>query len=198
MNKKLQPVCLLIPILALGLVIGVVQGMSQGKAQPPMHPPTAQLNRALQEAGASPLSSMQEQDILAFVKAFRDAHKTQPDASIRSARAAYERAILSGDSAMAVSQAQVIASAQAAETLQREKDSAVFAIGVLSILRADSIQFSALKTALGETGVVRLVLELAGRPGGGPGRDPGAGQGAGRGGGPRGRGPGGPAGTQPM
>jgi hypothetical protein len=172
MNKKLQSICMLIPILALGLMIGVHQGMSQG--QPPVRPPTAQINRALQAAGSSPLSSTQEQSILALVKAFRDAHQPQPDASIQSARAAYESAILNGNSAGAASQAQAIASAQAAEILQRERDSADFAIGVLSILKSDSAQYNGLKTALGETGVVRLALELAGRPGGGPrGRGPG-------------------------
>lgn len=195
MNKKSYTICLLIPILVFGLMIGIRQGMSQGQQQPPMPPPVTQLNNALQAAGASALSSAQEESILALIKAFRDAHQPQPNAAVQSARAAYESAILNGDSATAASQAQIIAGAQTADILQRETAAAVFAINVLSILKTDSAQFSALKTTLGERGLVRLVLDLEGRPGGGPGQGRGRGPGGSPGGGPRGRGPGGRGGN---
>jgi hypothetical protein len=175
-------------IFALALTIGALSAMAQSPKPPPMQPPDAlaQLKEALQASGASALSSTQEAAIQALIKEFREAHKNAPDASLQSARAAYESAILSGDSAAILKQAQIIADAQTAGLVQREIDTAAFAINMLNILKADSTQFNVLIAKLGENGLVRLVLNLAG------------GQGGGLRGGPGGfGGPGGPGGPMP-
>jgi hypothetical protein len=177
-----------IMIIALALTIGALSAMAQSK-QPPQRPPDGlvQLKEALQSAGAAALTSTQESAIQALVKEFREAHRNPPDASLESARKAYESAILSGDSASVATQAQIIANAQAANSVQREIDSAAFAINVLNILKADSTQYSALTAKLTDSGLLRLILNLAGGPGGGmrggPG-GPGGFGGPGRAGGP--------------
>jgi hypothetical protein len=162
-------------IFALALTVGVFSAMAQSPKQPPMQPPDAlaQFKEALQASGASALSSSQEAAIQTLIKEFRENHRNPPDASLQSARAAYESAILSGDRAAIATQAQIIANAQAAGLLQREMDTAAFAVNVLTILKADSTQFNVLIAKLGESGIVRLVLNLAGGPGGGPRGGPG-------------------------
>jgi hypothetical protein len=188
---------LLIQILALALVAGAQSAMAQSQQRPPMQPPDAlaQLKEALQASGASALSSAQESAIQALIKEFREAHKKAPEASLQSERAAYDSAILSGDRAAIVTQAQIIANAQAAGLMQQEIDTAAFAINALNILKADATQYNALVAKLTENGLLRLVLNLAGGPGGGPRGGPGGPGGPGGFGGPGGRG--GPGGSMP-
>jgi hypothetical protein len=162
-------------IIGLALTIGALSAIAQSQKQPPMQPPgaLAQLNEALQASGASALSSTQEAAIQALIKEFRETHRNPPEASLQSVRAAYERAILSGDSAAVATQAQAIANAQAAGILHREIDAAAFAMNAINILKADSAQYGLLIAKLGESGLVRLVLNLAGGQGGGPRGGPG-------------------------
>ncbi len=157
----------------LALAIGVASAMAQPQQRPPMPPPdgVAQLNEALAAAGAPALAPAQESALRALIGEFRGAGPKAPDAALAAARAAYENAILNGDAAAAANQARIIANAQAADMLERETDAALFAINALTILKADAAQYGALIAKLGENGLLRLVLNLAGGgPGGGPGR----------------------------
>jgi len=179
MRTRLHVSRLLIPALALGLMSGAAVSMAQPD-MPPMDT-LAPLKAALDDAGASALSSTQESSINALITEFRNAHqKPAQNTDIQHARMAYENAILNGDSATAETQAGIIGAAQAADMVQRETDTAAFAINVLAALKTGSGQIDALTGQLGKSGFVQLILSLAGGPGraGGPGGPP-------RGGGPR-------------
>jgi hypothetical protein len=170
---------LLVSILLIGLISGFAVAQAQ-PARPAMDPATV-LKNALQSAGAAALTSAQESSIKALVEQYRITRpKPSENTAVQSARTAYETAILNGDSATAVSQAAILGNAQASETAQRESDAAVFAIGVLNILKTGSGQVDALITRMGSSGLVRLLLNLAGGPRGfGPGPGgPGRGRGA--------------------
>lgn len=159
-------------ILALTLAVGAATAMAQ--AGLPARDNLAGLKNALEGAGAAALTSAQESSINTLITEFRNAHKPTANSALQTARAAYENAILSGDSATAASQAAVIGNAQAAEMAQHESDVALFAIQVASILKTQGSQLDALISKLGSGKAVRLLLGLAGGPGGfgpgGPGR----------------------------
>jgi hypothetical protein len=154
----------LILALALGLIAGAVSAFAQSE-RPPMDN-LAQLKNAIQTAGVSALTSTQESSIQALIIAFRDAHKPAAVAAGQDARTAYENAILNGDNATAAAQAIILANAQTAAIAQREKDSAAFAISVISILKTNAGQVEKLVANMGASRFVRLVLGLAGGPGG--------------------------------
>jgi hypothetical protein len=174
---------LLVPLLILAGSAGIVF------AQPemPAFDPLAGLKNALQNAGASALTSDQESSINALLQAYRSTHgKPSPNAVVQAARTAYENAILNGDSAAAASQAAILGNAQASEMAQRETDAAALAISVENVLKTESGQTAALISRMGSSAFVRLLLSLGGGP---------------RGFGPRPGGPppdgGGPAGPPP-
>ena len=173
---------LLIPLLALALVSGTAATMAQ--TEMPARDNLAGLKNALQNAGAAALTSTQESSINSLIADFRGAHKPSPNTALQTARTAYENAILSGDQVTAAAQAQVIGNAQSAQMVQRETDAAVFAIGVVNILKTQSGQLEALIAKMGSGGAARLLLSLAGGPGGPAG--------SGRGRGPAGMRPGPP------
>lgn len=157
-----------VTILLAGIILGTPLALAQPDMAPPMDP-LARFKGALNRAGVS-LTADQEANILTLVEDFRASHRPPgPNDALQSARSAHETAILNGDSAAASAQAVVIGNARAAEMINRETDVASFGINVLSILRSDSVQFDKLVSAVGQGGVVRLVLSLAGGPGG-PGR----------------------------
>ncbi len=185
MKTRLHTSRLLIPVLTLGLISGITISAAQQDV-PPMDA-LAPLKAALQAAGASALTSAQESSIQTLITQFRNAHqKPAPNTDIQNARTAYEKAILNGDNATAATQAGIIGNAQAADMVQRETDSASFAIGVIAILKTESGQVDALIAQVGTSGFVRMVLGLAGgRPGGFGPRPGGPGPGFGPGPAPR-------------
>jgi hypothetical protein len=172
MKMKPHLIRLLLPVLALGLVSGCAAALAQSDTQ--SFDPLTGLKNALQDAGAPALTSAQETSINALLTAFRSAHqKLSPSTAVQTAQAAYEDAILSGNSGAAASQATILGSAQASDMVQRQSDAAVLAIGIINILKTESGQLPALITKFGSSGVVRLVLRLAGGPGGFGGPRPG-------------------------
>jgi hypothetical protein len=155
---------MLIPALALGLASGVPFVLAQPDM--PMRAPLAHLKTALQNAGAQELTTEQENSIEALITEFRNSHQRAVQSEeVKNASAAYEDAILRGDSAAAASQAEILGRAQAAAMVQRESDAASFAINVINILRADPGQADALITQMGTRGFVRMILNLVGGPG---------------------------------
>ena len=175
MKKRLHIRYVWIPLLAMGLMSGVPFGLAQPEM--PQMEPLAFLKDALQTAGASALTSVQESDIQALITEFRNSHqKPVQNIAVENARVAYENAILSGDNSAAASQAAVLGNAQASEMVQRETDAAVFAINVIAILKTGSGQVDALVAQMGTSGFIRLIQGLAGGPRGfgpsGGGRGP--------------------------
>jgi hypothetical protein len=173
--------------LIAALFLGFMSGMTalQAQSNMPARDPLAILKNALQDAGAPTLTSAQESSIKDLLSAFRSAQQPPPqNTAVQTARAAYETAILNGNSSAAASQASAIAKAQLTDMVQRESEAAVLAINVINVLKTGSGQAPALITKLGESGFVRLVLNLAGGRGGFGPRPGGPG--------PAGMGPGGP------
>jgi hypothetical protein len=177
-----EPACL--------VVVNAIKGwLSRSGCQSPL----ALLDHSLQAVGAPALTAPQRESIMALFKSFREDHQPQPDAAVRNARASYEKAILSGNSDAAAAQAQVLANAQVADIAKREKATAVLAANLLAVLQTEPAQINALKATLQDSGLARLLIQIAGHPGMGPEGGRGAGPG-GRGFGPMGRGPSGPFG----
>jgi hypothetical protein len=128
----------------------------------------APLKDALQKAGAAALTSTQETSIKALIDDFRNAHQASaPSTTMQAALATYENAILNSDRSTAALEAKAIAAAQADEMATRETESATLAINILGYL--NSTQVNALITQQGKSGLVRLLLGLAGGTRGGPG-----------------------------
>ena len=166
MNKPKYPLVTTLLLTALATFSGT--SWSQGRMA---RDPLARLKYALQEAGATALTSAQETTLSALITAFQTAHQTPPAPStaLQDARAAYDAAILNQDSAGAAAQAAIIASEQAANGLQRQIDVANFGIDVIKVLKSSGDQVTPLATRFGTSGAVRLVLSLAGGPGFGRG-----------------------------
>jgi hypothetical protein len=166
MNRPKYPLVTSLLLMALATFSGT--GWSQGRMA---RDPLARLKYALQEAGATALTSNQETTLSALITAFHTAHETPPAPStaLQDARAAYDTAILNQDGAGAAAQASIIASEQAANALQRQTDVANFGIEVVKVLKSSGDQVTPLVTRFGTSGAVRLVLSLAGGPGFGRG-----------------------------
>lgn len=175
MKKEFCIPLLLASVLLLGIMGTFTLAPAQSDMQAP--DPLAGLKNALQNAGATALTSEQESSINALITTFRSTHQPSQNTAVQNAQSAYETAILNGDSATAASQAAIIANAQSADMAQRQADAAVFAIGFINILKTESGQVDALIAKLGSSGFVRMVLSLVGGPGGGPGGPGGPGRG---------------------
>lgn len=157
MNIKL----LFISVLVFGLMCGAAAAQEQPE-RPRMNV-LAPLERALNAAGASELSSEQESEIRALITEFRETHpRPVQNTDIPDARKAYEEAILEGDSNSAAALAESIANERHNNMVQRQADAAVFAVNAIGIL--DSGQVDALTTQMGTRGFARLILSLANRP----------------------------------
>ena len=164
-----RPKSSLITTLLL-MALATVSGTSWSQARM-ARDPLARLKYALQEAGATALTSDQESTLSALITAFQTAHHTPPAPStaLQNARAAFDTAILNQDSGGAAAQAAIIANEQAANGLQRQIDVANFGIEVIKVLKSSADQVTPLVTRFGTSGAVRLVLSLAGGPGFGRG-----------------------------
>jgi hypothetical protein len=175
MKTKLHISRILISLLALGLASGTAIALAQPDM--PKMEPLVPLKDALTAAGAPELTSAQEDAIETLVTEFRGAHHGPfENEDIQNARAAYEEAILNGDSAAAASQAAILGKAQADSMVQRESDAADFAVNVIRILKEGPGQADALIAQMGSRNFVRMILSLAGGPRGPGGPGPGRGR----------------------
>jgi hypothetical protein len=152
-------------LLVPALVIGLMSGTAFASAQPERlsMDELAPLKDAIQLAGVTSLTSAQESNIRALIATFKNTHKPSFIAAAQEARTTYENAILYGDNATAESQAEIIGKAQAAEMIQREKDVAIFAINVISILRNNPGQVEGLVLRFGGSRIVRLAINFVER-----------------------------------
>jgi len=162
------------------LVLGVVLlGMAQGPPPRPEGDPLRPLKQALEDAGASQLSSDQEVQLKALIKSFHDSLPKPgppgpgPDDAMRAAHRAYDQAILAGDVAAAQAQATAIANQMAAIGSAQLRAEASFQIQVLNILKAGGNQLPALLQRFGSAGLPGLLRSPLGGPGFGPPHGPG-------------------------
>lgn len=147
-----------------------VFGQRQGRPGP-----LAFLSRALSEAGAPALSDEQQTKLTTLFESLRGEAPPEPDAALKTARAAYDAAVLGGDLKAAEAQAAVIASRMAELGVDRIKTTAKVQIEALSILKTGG-QLEALIAKFGEAHVLRVLGPLGGPAfGGGPGPGPGPG-----------------------
>jgi hypothetical protein len=131
--------------------------------------PLAGLTRILERAGAPPLSADEQTQLTTLITNFRNANVPQPpNDAVKTAHQNFENAILSGDSSGAASQVAIIVNNQTAEATARMQAQANFAIEVVKVLRANG-QVDPLLKQIGDAGVVRLAMSLAGGPGMGRG-----------------------------
>jgi hypothetical protein len=153
-------------LLVPALVMGLMSGAALAPAQPERLSidELAPLKDAIQLAGVTALTSAQESNIRALIATFKNTHKPSFIAAAQEARTTYENAILYGDNVTAESQAEIIGKAQAAEMIQREKDVAIFAINVISILRSNPGQVEGLVLRFGGSRIVRLAISFVEKP----------------------------------
>jgi hypothetical protein len=141
---------------------GVARPMAQGTQAAPN--PLGMLERALQQVGATALSSDQVTQLTSLVTSFRsNLPKPGQDATLISAQTAYDNDVLSGNSSDAATQAGIIAAENSkleSARLQAEANSEISALGILT-----SDQITALQSKLGTTGLVRVLGTLFGGPG---------------------------------
>ena len=155
-----------LPALAQGRARGFGAGAAAQATGQAAH--LVALNRALQVAGASALSSAQESSINTLIANFRASHTPPaPNTSLQTARAAYNNAILSGQYDAA--SANIIVQDMAANAATRLQDQATFTISVLQVLDKEG-QVDLLVKQFGANRVVQLLQMLPGGPGAGRGR----------------------------
>lgn len=154
---------LLIPALVVGLMSSTVLVFAQQDR--PLMDELAPLKDAIQLAGVSPLTPAQESSILALIEAFKNTHDFLPGTAEQDARNIYENAILYGDSATAENQAEIIWKNREAKIIQHEKDAALFAINVISILRTNLGQVEGMILRIGGSRLVKLAIGLVEKPG---------------------------------
>jgi hypothetical protein len=137
---------------------------------PEQRDPLVPLKRALNEAGAPPLTSQQEDQLKHLVLAFQMARRPEgPNTTVPAARRAYDEAIVAGDTAAAQAQAAIIADQRSANVKTNLQAEANFKIQVLKILSED--QVTALLHRAGTAGVSRILSALTGGEGPFPGRE---------------------------
>jgi len=154
---------LLIPVLVVGLMSSAVLVLAQ-QDRPPVDE-LAPLKDAIQLAGVSPLTPAQESSILALIETFKNTHTPSPSTAAQDARTIYENAILYGDTATAENQGEIIWKNREAEIIQHEKDAAIFAINVISILRTNLGQVEGMILRIGGSRLVKVAISLVERPG---------------------------------
>ncbi len=153
--------------LLLGLMAGAA-GISLAQ-RGPERDALGFLKRALNEAGASALTSEQETQLNALITSIRGSKPDGPDETLEAARKAYSAALLAGDLAAAQAQATIIANRTAELSSARLQASTKFQIEALAALKSGG-QLDALRQKLGDERVLGLIASLAGGPGfGGPG-----------------------------
>jgi Spy/CpxP family protein refolding chaperone len=130
------------------------------------------LRNALNQAGATALSSAQEQQLKDLISTFRSERKSQsPDTVLKSAKKNYDEAILSGNVANATTAADQLAKAVSDRSLKSFEARATFLAKAYAVLQSD--QVSALESSVGKDGVLKALRSLIGPMGMGKMRRPG-------------------------
>jgi len=142
--------------------------------------PLGFLKRAINQANAPVLTTVQETDLNTLITNYQNAQPAELDETLETAREAFSAAILAGDLAAAQAQAAIIAGRGAELANARLQALAKFEIDVLAILKNGG-QYDPLVQKLGDDRVLSLVGSLAGQGGGGPLGGPGQGGGPGHG-----------------
>ncbi|HYK92285.1 MAG TPA: hypothetical protein VE398_26225 [Acidobacteriota bacterium] len=129
----------------------------------------AGLKRALQTAGATPLTADQETQINGLITNFRASRTpASPNPDVQAARRTLDDAILRGQYDAAA--AQTIVNGMTANIPARLEAQSNFAISVVKVLATGQVDL--LVKQFGNARVVRLIESLAGGPGFGPGAGP--------------------------
>ncbi len=137
------------------------QGGAQGGPPNARGNPLVRLNRALASAGAAALDSNQQQQLRSLISDYRTAHpRMTPDTALQSAQRDLENSVLAGDNAGVTSAASKIAAEISNRTNTTIQDLAKFEIQALKTLTSD--QLTALKTQLGDAGLIRMLGSLVG------------------------------------
>jgi len=164
--------------LCLGVGALMAQPQHQPGAQgPPPHDPLMELKQALADAGASALSTQQEQQLTQLIEAVRESRPKGPNETLQAAHRAYDNAVIAGNVAAANAQAAIIAQQVGTDTNAHLQAEAKFKIDALNVLKNNANQVAALTQRFGTAGVSHLLNSLAGGPGrpdgpGGPGHRP--------------------------
>lgn len=165
-NKKLFGAT----VLMLGLMIAsVTTSLADQRPGQGQRDPLGVLKRAITQANAPTLTTMQETDLTTLITNYQNAQPTEPDAAIEAARDAYNAAILAGDLAAAQAQATLIASRSAELINTKLQTLAKFEIDVLTNL-SNGGQLDALSQKFNDDRLLNIIGSLAGPGfGGGPG-----------------------------
>jgi hypothetical protein len=132
------------------------------------------LNRALEDAGATALSSDQETQIQALLDSIRKTLVSQePDAELQAALSAYQQAVLSGNLTGARSAATALAAKETQRSQTRLEQQADWIIQLTALLTAD--QLNKLIAKFETAGTFRILERLVGPMGRGFPGVPGAG-----------------------
>jgi len=171
----------LISCSLLFLLVAITASVS---AQPPDRPmrgagpmnAVSFLKQALEEAGATALSSDQETQIQALIDSIRQTLMSQePDAGLQAALSAYQEAVLSGNLTGAKSAAATLAAKETQNSQARLEEQANWIIQLMALLTPD--QLNKLIAKFETAGTFRIFAGLTGRMGGrgfpgGPGAGP--------------------------
>ncbi|MGH9838289.1 MAG: hypothetical protein ACREEM_05860 [Blastocatellia bacterium] len=154
-------------LLLCAIVANVTMAMAQ---RTPQRDPLASLKRAITEANAPALTTMQETQLNTLITNFKDVLPDEPDEALEAALDAYDAAILAANLTAAQAQAMIIAARLAQLNNARLQAEAKFKIDALALLQSGG-QLAPLKQKFGDDRVLGLVGSLVGRGfGGGPGR----------------------------
>ncbi len=172
-NHQLGAVFVILALCSLSAlpVWGQGRGFRQaGSTAQTTYDPLAFLKQALNKAGAAALDSSQETALNSLITNFRNANKPgAPDAAVQAARDEYANAILSKHQSGAIAAADKLANLMSAHQQARLEAEATFQIQALSLLHSD--QVASLQNSIGNNGILRVLMSLAGpSPGFGRGR----------------------------
>jgi hypothetical protein len=140
--------------------------------------PVSFLKQALEEAGATALSSDQETQVQTLIDSIRQALTSQePDAKLQAALSAYQESVMSGDLAGAKTAAATLAARETQNSQTRLEDQANWIMQLMALLTPD--QVSKLIAKFETAGAFRIFAGVTGHmgfrgfPGGGmPGGGP--------------------------
>ena len=164
---KTQKRYLVLVFVILGLCLSAAlplsaqrrQGQRIAQATQTARDPLVSLRRALNKAGATALSSAQEQQLNDLITSFKSERKAQgQDSALQSARKNYEAAILTGDVANATNAADELAKLLSTRLSARLEANASFRAKAYTVLQSD--QISALESSIGKNGLLRVLGSL--------------------------------------
>jgi|WetSurSiteA1Bulk_404760.scaffolds.fasta_scaffold23296_2 hypothetical protein len=166
-SMRTQKKYLVLVFVILGLCLGAAlplsaqrrQGQRIARATQTARDPLVSLRQVLNKAGATALSSAQEQQLNDLITMFKSERKAQgQDSALQSARKNYETAILTGDVANATNAADELAKLLSTRLSARLEANASFRAKAYTVLQSD--QVSALESSIGKDGLLRVLRSL--------------------------------------